>query len=211
MYNKKMMGLLVIVMALSCASSGISRNRLPLNGRKALLIIAPTNFRDEEYSNTRKELEKAGLKVTVASTTTKPATGMLGMRTTPDITIADVRVNDYDLIAMPGGSGVRVFYKNQAVKDILRQAYKLGKVVGAICLAPVVLAKAGLLKGKKATSWRGAKQTLKNMGVNVINHHVVTDGHVVTGDGPRAAHAFGKRLVELLERRLKNHQKEGKK
>lgn len=203
MNSKKGLLSLIIVLVVSCASSGNSRTQKPLAGHRALLIIAPLNFRDEEYAHTRQELEKAGIKVTVASTTTKTATGMLGMRITPDIPLSKVNFNDYDIIALPGGSGVSIFYKNRRVMSILRQAYKAGKVIGAICLAPVVLAKAGLLKGKKATSWKGAKQWLRDMGADVIGQHVVTDGRIVTADGPSAARAFGKQLVKVLKKLLK--------
>jgi len=199
----KLSSFLVTVLALSFAYSPKIFAGQELKGRKALLIIAPLNFRDEEYSDTKQELEKAGMKVVTASTTTKTATGMLGMRTKPDITISNIKVDDYDIIALPGGSGVKVFYKNQKVISILKQAYKDGKVIGAICLAPVVLAKAGLLKGKKATSWRGAKQTLRDMGVMVLKRPVVTDGRIVTGNGPWVARQFGKRLVKVLKKTLK--------
>ena len=197
---KRLMAIEVLagVLALSCAAQGKPQGQ-PLKGKKALLIIAPHNFRDEEYKYTRQELEKAGMTVTVASTTTRTATGMLGMKTRADILIGQAKSADYDLVALPGGSGVKVFYDNQQLLGLLRQAYKAGKVMGAICLAPVVLAKAGLLQGKKATCWSGAKDTLRSFGVTVLDRHVVTDGRIVTADGPSAAHAFGKTLVKVLQ------------
>ncbi len=210
MYKKRLIFSVVLVVALSCASSGNSKTRQILKGRKALLIIAPHNFRDEEYANTRKELQKAGMKVTVASTTTNTITGMLGMKTRADTLVSKVNPLNYDIVAMPGGSGVKVYYDNQVVLGIFRKAYKAGKVIGAICLAPVVLGKAGLLKDRHATSWSGAKRMIRALGAKVVNKHVVVDGRIVTGDGPWAAHEFGRTLANVLAKQIETQKKEKK-
>lgn len=76
-----------------------------LSGVKVVMIIAHENFRDEELLETREELLDAGASVTVASSSRTPATGMLGARVTPDKTLQEIRVDDYDAVIFVGGTG----------------------------------------------------------------------------------------------------------
>jgi len=120
---------------------------------KVLMIIAPRNFRDEELFQPKEELEKTGNSVTIASTTTDIATGMLGGTAKPDLTINNVDVDDYDAVVFVGGTGSSVYFKDPRAHEIARTANEKGKLIGAICIAPSTLANAGLLRGKKATSY----------------------------------------------------------
>jgi 4-methyl-5(b-hydroxyethyl)-thiazole monophosphate biosynthesis len=86
--------------------------------------------------------------------------------------------------------------KDQRVLDAVKTAFELGKIVAAICAAPSVLAKAGILKGKKATIYPGMESALT--GAKHINERVVVDGKLVTSQGPGTALEFGITVVELL-------------
>ncbi|MBN2459034.1 DJ-1/PfpI family protein [Candidatus Woesearchaeota archaeon] len=171
-------------------------------GKKVLFIIAPKNFRDEELSKPKTILENAGHECFVASIDTALARGMLGGVVKPDIGIKEVDVADYDLFVIVGGSGAPSLASHQEVLKLLSKAYNNGKKLGAICLGPVVLSKAGVLNGSKATVFNTKESlaALEQGGAEFVGQSVVVDGQFVTANGPEAAEEFGNALVRLLDR-----------
>ncbi|MDD5308581.1 MAG: DJ-1/PfpI family protein [Deltaproteobacteria bacterium] len=169
-------------------------------GKNVLMVIAPADFRDEELFETRKVLKAAGHTVKVASMTTQEATGMLGGKATPDLTLADARAADYDAVVFVGGQGSTVLFDDAQAHKLASDAAKDGKVLAAICLAPAILANAGLLTGRRATSNGGATAVLKAKGAAVVDAAVVEDGRIITGNGPDAAREFGEAIARQLSR-----------
>ena len=168
--------------------------------KKVLMIVAPDNFRDEELFHTKEELERAGASITIASTKTTPARGMLGAAVTPDIKLDQVKVNDYDAVVFVGGSGSAVYFKDNRALSIASEAFSKGKKVCAICIAPVILANAGVLKGKRATVWPDkCIQIIESKGAKYTGEPVEVDGNVITAPGPEAARAFGRAIVKALK------------
>ncbi|MBI3322255.1 MAG: DJ-1/PfpI family protein [Candidatus Omnitrophica bacterium] len=169
-------------------------------GKRVLMVIASDKFRDEEYQKPRALLEAAGVKVTVACSKLAEATGMLGMKVRPDILLKDAEVDDYDGVVFVGGMGATEYWDNPTAHSLARLAHGAGKLTSAICLGPMTLANAGLLKGKKATIWKDAVADFKTKGVVYTGKPVERDGKIVTGSGPDAAEEFGKALLETLGR-----------
>jgi len=163
-----------------------------------LFVIAPSNFRDEEYQRPREVLENAGFKVTVASKGVKTARGMLGMTVEVDKDLTEVTVRDFAAIVFVGGSGSSVYFNDQTALNLAKEAYQQGKVIGAICVAPSILANAGILKDKKATCFSSEAGNLQAKGAIYSKDSVTVDGKIVTADGPAAAELFGQKIVELL-------------
>ena len=163
------------------------------------MVIASSQFRDEEYQKPREILEAAGVKVTVASSSLNEAVGMLGLKVKPDILLQDARMEIYDAVVFVGGMGATEYWDSPTAHALAKQAYQSGKVTSAICLAPMTLANAGLLKGKKATIWKDAAGDFKTKGVVYTGKPVEQDGKIITGSGPDAAEAFGKALAEALK------------
>ncbi|MEM1689741.1 MAG: DJ-1/PfpI family protein [Candidatus Hadarchaeales archaeon] len=169
------------------------------NWMKALLIIAPKDFRDEELFHTKEVLEKSGIVTKIASTKKGEAKGMLGGKATAELTIEEVKVEDYDAVIFVGGSGSSIYFSNKHALSIAKEAFSAGKVVGAICIAPVILANAGILKGRRATVWDGDfVKMLEAGGAKYTGKNVEVDGKIVTANGPHAAREFGKKIAELL-------------
>ena len=165
---------------------------------KAVMVIAHQSFRDEELAEPRKLLEHAGCWVVVASSATSPAKGMLGALVTPDLLVKDVKVADYDAVVFVGGTGAQEYWNDPTAQQIARDAVAQGKLLGAICLAPVTLANAGVLEGKKATVWSSEAGRLKARGAEYTGAAVQVDGSIITADGPEAAKEFGRALVDAL-------------
>jgi protease I len=171
--------------------------------KKVLIIIAPKEFRDEEFEAPKTILEREGIKVVVASTTSGTARGMFGMQITPDTTVEEVNPAEFDAVVVVGGSGSQTYlWDNSEVQRIVKYLNQRERLVAAICISPVVLAKAGLLKGKKATVFRTATTiTELEKGGAIISHDpVVVDGKIVTGRGPEVAGEFGRKIAENLSK-----------
>ena len=164
------------------------------------MVIASNQFRDEEYQKPRALLEASGVQVTVASSSLKEAVGMLGLKVKPDILLKDAKMEIFDAIVFVGGMGATEYWENPTAHALAKRAYESGKPTSAICLAPMTLANAGLLKGKKATIWADAAKEFQTKGVVYTGKPVETDGRIITGSGPDAAEAFGKALVEALKK-----------
>jgi len=172
-----------------------------LAGEKVLMIIAPENFRDEELLYTREELERAGAKVTVASAKTGAVKGLLGATVTPDIKLDQINVGDYDAIAFVGGPGASVYFNDKRALSIASEAFGKGKKTCAICIAPTILANAGVLKDKRATVWDGEYvKKIESKGATYTGKPVEVDGNIITANGPGAAREFGRTIAKELAR-----------
>ena len=167
--------------------------------KKAALIIAHQRFRDEELLEPKRILEEGGVGVTLVSTSLETATGMLGAKVKPDILLDDLKVEDYDAIVFIGGSGASEYWNNPKALEIAEEAAKAGKLVGAICIAPVTLANAGILRGKRATVFSSEVGKIKSKGAVYTGAGVEVDGNIITGEGPTSAEKFGRALLDALK------------
>jgi len=168
---------------------------------KILIAIAPEKFRDEELTEPVAELQKAGIGFDIASTRRGACTGMLGTRTTATLSFEEVDPELYDGLVIVGGSGSQTHLWNDAMLvHLAKFLQKSGKVIAAICLAPVVLAHAGILKGKNATYFESPSSDfeMKKGGAVIVKAPVVTDGRLITANGPLAAKEFGEAIVNNL-------------
>lgn len=166
--------------------------------KKAVLIIASANFRDEELFETKRILDEAGLETVVASSRTGPVKGMLGSVAEATVLLNELRVDDYDAIVFVGGPGATEYFNNPAALSIAGEAAYKRKVLGAICIAPSVLANAGVLKGRRATCFPSERDRLQKAGARYTGTAVERDGLIITGNGPRAARLFGRAIADAV-------------
>jgi len=172
-------------------------------GKKLLYLIAPKDFRDEEYLVPKGILESAGNSIVTASLDRKLCRGMFGAEVMPALKINEVKPFFYDGIVIAGGQGTPSLWESEEVLGLVRAFFSEKKLTSAICLAPVVLAKAGVLSGRKATVWSSALDkrgidTLKASGATYLPTDVVRDGIIVTGNGPESAKKFAERILDVL-------------
>ncbi|MEW6163166.1 MAG: DJ-1/PfpI family protein [Nitrospirota bacterium] len=169
-----------------------------IDGKKVVMIIASKNFRDEELQKPMSILKKQGAKVTIASSSLKVVTGMLGTKVIPDILIKDVNVASYDAVIFVGGVGAAEYWDDPVAHNIARGAVRQNKILCAICIAPVTLANSGVLKGKKATVWKSEKEKIEAKGAIYTGTGVQVDGRIITADSPASAERFGEMIVKAL-------------
>jgi len=165
------------------------------------MVIAQERFRDEELAHPREVFLQKGFDVVVAAGEKKEAHGTYGAKVQPDITIDDAAKQKYDAIVVVGGNGsTEYLWGNQTLLNMVVAHHATGKPLGAICIAPVVLARAGLLKGVEATMFKSPDTVAEfnKYGVKTSEKDVVTSGVIVTANGPAAARKFGLALSDLI-------------
>ncbi|NLI10849.1 MAG: DJ-1/PfpI family protein [Elusimicrobia bacterium] len=167
--------------------------------KKVALFIAFQGFRDEEYAEPKRILEKAGIKVDTVSTSKGLARGKIKITAQVDKTLDEINSNDYDCLALVGGPGALDHLDKPKVHKIFTDFYNLGKPIAAICISPVILAHAGLLKGKRATVWPDGAQELTKGGAVYTASDLEIDGKIITANGPAAAKTYGEAIVEALK------------
>lgn len=165
---------------------------------KILMIIPPERFRDEELFITKEELENEGHSIIIASTKTGEIHGSRGGSIHSDIIIDDVNTKDYIAVVFVGGGGSKLLFNNQAAIKIAKNMNDQKKIVSAICLAPVILANAGILMKKNATVAGTEAKTIENKGAYYTGPGVTVDGNIITGNAPKASKLFGQKINELI-------------
>ena len=164
----------------------------------ALFIIPPKNFRDEELFRPQKILEDHNIVTHIASKNTGEIIGMLNGKTTATISIEEINVDDYDIIIFVGGKGTFSYFNDEIIRKIAIESVAKNKVVGAICVAPAILANAGLLENKKATAFGGVKSILVKNGAIFENQGMVQEGNIITANGPASAEIFAFTIIKCL-------------
>jgi protease I len=167
--------------------------------KQAVMIIAKKVFRDEELLETREELEKAGVKTIIASSSEGDCIGKLGAEVKAEISLSDIKVKDYDAVVFVGGNGAEQYYEDNTALTIAKDAAAEGKTLAAICIAPRILANAGLLEGIQATCYESEAENIEKLGAEFIDTDVVVDGRIITGSGPHASRRFGQAIAKSVK------------
>lgn len=173
-----------------------------------VLMLAADGFETVELFEPRKALEAAGVTVTLASIKTDPIQGMKqdinqAETATPDLTLDEVEVDDYDALVLPGGVAnpdkLRVEAKAvQIVQDFMDE----DKIVAAICHAPWLLAEADVIDGRRLTGFESIRTDLENAGGEVVDEEVVVDDNLITSRKPDDIPAFNKAILAALTEEL---------
>ncbi|WP_375250890.1 type 1 glutamine amidotransferase domain-containing protein [Sphingomonas sp.] len=173
-----------------------------------VLMIAADGFETVELFEPRKALEEAGVQVTLASIKTDPIQGMKGdinqaETATPDLTLDQVEVEDYDALVLPGGvaNPDKLRIEDRAV-EIVQQFMDEDKIVAAICHAPWLLAEADVIDGRRLTGFISIRTDLENAGGEVVDEEVVIDDNLITSRKPDDIPAFNKAILAALTEEL---------
>ena len=176
----------------------------PLEEKSIVMVLAFRNFRDAEYFVPREVFESAGANIKTASNKKGIAIGADGGEVKIDLLVSELKPADFDAVVFVGGPGCLKALDNELSYKVVRDTISQGKILGSICISPVILARAGVLRGKKATVWSSPMQReginiLKKNGADYIPKSVVVDGNIVTGSGPKAAKEFAGTIIKLLK------------
>ena len=165
---------------------------------KAVCIFLAEGFEEMEAMFPLDIMRRGGLNVkTVSVTGNKTVISSHQVPIVADLLFEELKEEEVEMIVLPGGlPGATNLDAHAGLDKLIMSFAAAGKPLAAICAAPMVLGKLGLLKGKKATCYPSFEQYLD--GAECVNAHVVRDGNIITGMGPGAAMEFALTIVDLL-------------
>jgi protease I len=169
-----------------------------------ILIMATDGFEQSELLVPLEQLRAAGATVQVASPDNKPIRGWnekdWGQTVQSDLAIADVSVDNYDALVLPGGQiNPDILRMNETAVGLVQEFTSADKIVAAICHAPWMLVEAGIAAGREMTSWASIKTDVKNAGATWVDKEVVVDDGIITSRSPADLPVFVAKIVEEVE------------
>ena len=177
---------------------------MPRISEARVLIVATDGFEEWELFGPKQMLEQRGAEVILAAPKLEPIQATVhddpGKTIRPDMTIGEVRGEEFDALILPGGvrnpDQLRI---NQAAIQLIRDFVGQGKPVAAICHGPWLLIEADVLRGRTATCWPSIRTDLRNAGANVVDEAAAVDGNIVTSRKPEDVEAFTEAVIGLIE------------
>ncbi|HLD31351.1 MAG TPA: DJ-1/PfpI family protein [Patescibacteria group bacterium] len=169
-----------------------------------ILVVASQGFQSFEFTAIKTELERAGQVVLVASDKS-PATANDGSKVIPNLLLSAISPKDNTGLFLIGGPGALAHLDTEEFMIKIKEWANSGKLFGAICISPRLLAKAGVLANKKITGWNlddELPKILTKYQAQYVPQPVVRDGQVITADGPGSAMAFGREIARALKTTL---------
>lgn len=160
-------------------------------------VIVPLaeGFEEIEALATVDVLRRAGLNTVTVGLPSTMVTGSRNIKVVADKKLDDINLDDFDAIVLPGGNpGYINLGNSNTIMEAIRKFDSEKKIIAAICMAPTVLAKAGILEDRHATVYPGGERQLPRP----RDGKVVIDGHIITSQGPGTAIDFALKIVEIL-------------
>ena len=167
---------------------------------KRIAILAEEDFEDSELIVPMWGMKNAGAKVLIIGSGSKEIyqgkRGSVAIRV--DATADKVRAEDLDAIIIPGGRAPARMRKYKSMVDLVKKADELGKIIAAVCHGPQLLVAAGIVKGRRLTSWPSVAAELKDAGAEWVDEAVVRNGNLITSRKPADLPRFNKAIIEAL-------------
>jgi protease I len=185
-----------------------------LNGKRVAILVA-NGFEQVELTGPKEALEAAGADTDIISPVEKKVRGWegededWGSKFKVDVPLAEASARNYDALLLPGGvmNPDKLRLEPQAI-ELIRQFANSGKPIGAICHGPWTLIDAGVVRGRRMTSYPSIKTDLINAGANWVDEEVVVDNGLVTSRKPSDIPAFNRKLIEEISEGIHTERRE---
>jgi len=164
-----------------------------------ILIVSADNFEDTELLVPYYRLQEEGIQVDIASLKKGTIKGKHGYTVTVDKTLKEVDPREYEALILPGGKAPGILRTDPHAIEIARHFFQEDKPVSAICHGPQILISAGLLKGRKSTSYKSVVKEIKDAGAVYEDREVVVDGNLITSRQPSDLPAFLRETMKLIK------------
>ncbi|MEO1266223.1 MAG: type 1 glutamine amidotransferase domain-containing protein [Pseudomonadota bacterium] len=171
---------------------------------KTVALLATNGFEESELFEPRRQIANAGADVVIVSLAKGEIKGWnqdnWGKSIPVDKTIDEVSPADFDALVLPGGQiNPDLLRVEDKVIAFVRDFYQTGKPLAAICHAPWLLIEAGIIEGRRATSYHSIKTDMKNAGADWVDEPVVADEGLITSRKPDDLEAFGAKIIEEIQ------------
>ena len=197
---------IIVLLVLGCGGGGdTASERVPQRedietlAQTILFVIASIDFQDEEFNTPYSLFKKSGFKVVVASTDTTPAKGRLGTIVKPDMTLEQVNAEEFDGLVVVGGAGCVQLWDDATLHTIVRHFNAESKPIAASCLAPVVLARAEILKDRMVTAHPSVQDDIGKSCAGCTDADVAVSGNVITCSRPEAISDFAEAIMDMFD------------
>ena len=173
------------------------QNRFTKNS--ILIFLAANNFSEEEYLIVKQVFLKANKKIFITSDSNSVCSGDNGMKVKADTEFLNINEMNFTAVVLIGGKGSKDYWDNETLWRIVKNFNASGKIVAAICSAPIILARAGLLSTVSATCWTEYKIELFKLGIKSNDRSVIAEKGVITSDGARSAEQFAETVLNMIK------------
>ena len=168
---------------------------------KSILLILPAiNFNEQEYLIVYNTLIKNKFQVFIASDANTVCIGKNGLKVKNDVSFFNMREANFAAVVFIGGNGVKNYWDNKQLHALAKSFSTAKKTTAAICSAPVILGKAGLLNGINATAYPDDKRDLEREGAIYVDNPVVISKKIITAQGPASAQDFVNTFINELSK-----------
>lgn len=166
---------------------------------KRAVIIVGKGFEDSEFTYPYYRLQEENIKVEIAVAGDKTVKGKMGQEAVPTIKCSDLKVDNFDIVVIPGGyEGPDRVRQVKEVLEFIKEMDNQKKLIATICHGSWVTISAGIMRGKKATCYKGMKDDLINSGCEYLDEDVVIDGNFISSPHFRNNHQWMKALIEQI-------------
>jgi len=172
---------------------------MELRGKRIAILIEDL-YNEFEFWYPYYRMKEAGAAVTVIGTGAKEYHSKIGLPAPGGVAAASVKAADFDAVIVPGGYAPDRMRRNAAMLNLVRDCFKQGKIVAAICHAGWMLVSAGILQGKTATCFSAIKDDVVNAGAKYVDQEVVRDGNLITSRTPDDLPAFCREIIAALSK-----------
>jgi protease I len=170
---------------------------MPLRGKKIAIFVEKL-FEDLEFWYPYLRMQEAGAEVIAVAPKVDTYEGKNGLTVKADQSIVGIDQREFNALIIPGGYSPDHMRRVPEMIDFVKRMYEEEKLIAAICHAPWMLASAGILKGKKITSYPSIKDDLINAGAEWSDCDVIVDGRIITSRNPKDLPVFCKSIIKCL-------------
>jgi protease I len=171
-----------------------------MHDSRRVAVLVERDYEDSEFNEIVRAMNDAGVKVVIVGGGSQRSYRGLKRRSRAHVDIAagDAGVGDFDAVIIPGGYAPDRMRLHQAMVDLVKGADALGKVIAAICHGPQLLVSAGVVRGRRVTSWPSIAVDLTNAGAEWLDEAVVQDRNMITSRRPADLPRFNRAILRAL-------------
>jgi len=176
-----------------------------LKKRSVLIFLPANNFSEEEYNTSKLFLAKNDFRIFIGSDSVSLCKGDHDLKVKADVSLFNIHPENFSALILIGGAGVRAYWNNLALMSITKKFNEQNKIIGAICAAPVVLAKAGILNNQKSACFPADKNEMQKFGAIYSEEKIVVSENVVTASDISVSQEFIEKVIYHVNRTEIDH------
>ena len=169
-----------------------------MEDKKALIIIANRDFNDQEFQEMKEFFEDEAIETRVVNSSGNDAEGSGGLKAIPDYGINRTTVDDYDILVIIGGSGIKEYYSEDSIIDLIKAGKSLGKIIVAFDVASGLLAISGIVSGKKITGSLSIKPLVEKSGAVYTGKKLEIDDKIITAINSESMNELKQCIIKIF-------------